>query len=449
MEISPQNEVGLLDAFSSWDTFKNYAKGKIRHPGFRKHSKNMGWMFAVKIASMVISFIATIFIARRLGPTNYGQLNYALSFVGLFGFIATLGIDQILYRDLIKYPEKRDKFLGSALAVRMIASVITVILCMLFAFIFSARDVSLLLIFIVSLTFVFSTFQLISYEFQAEANQKYPSLISLIVVLILNVLKIIVIMYGKGVIYLALVVLLEPILYAIGFIYFRIKVYGTIKYWSFDKAIAVSILKDSFPLIFAGAFFAIYSRIDQVMLKNMMGAASVGLYSSAVSVSEVWYFIPNIIISAIFPAIINAKKTSEKLYYERIKKLFWVLILISAVTALPTAIFSKPIITIIFGAGFSGAFGVLQIYVWSNIGGALNAFAQQLLITENYTKIILLTSFLGMATNVLLNIFLIPRYGISGAAFASLISYIIPFCSLILFKQTRNMILGVFKIKNK
>ena len=176
-----------------------------------------------------------------------------------------------------------------------------------------------------------------------------------------------------------------------------------------------------------------------------MGAASVGLYSSAASVSEVWYFIPNIIMTAVFPAIINAKKISEKLYYERIKKLFWVLILISILTALPTTLLSKSIITFIFGIGFAGAFNVLQIYVWSNIGAALNLLAQQLLITENFTKIITVITFLGMATNVLLNIFLIPRYGMSGAAFASMISYIIPFCSLILFKQSRKIILNLFK----
>ena len=271
IDQSPQNEIGLLDAFSNWNAFKEYAKRKIKHPGIRKHSKNMGWMFAVKIASMAISFIATIFIARRLGPTNYGQLNYALSFVGLFGFIATLGIDQILYRDLIKYPEKRNSYMGSAITLRIAASAITIILCMLFAFMFSPRDISLLLIFIISLTFIFSTFQLIGYEFQADVNSKYPSVISLIVIFILNALKIAVIMYGKGVIYLALIILLEPILYAIGYLYCRIKVYGTIRYWGFDKKIAISILKDSLPLIFAAAFSAVYTRIDQVMLKKYDG----------------------------------------------------------------------------------------------------------------------------------------------------------------------------------
>lgn len=428
----------------SYENTIAYIKEKVAHPGVRKHSKNMGWMFFSKIASMVVAFITTAYVARHLGPTNYGQLSYALSYTGLFGFLAALGIDQILYRDLIIYPEKRDVYMGSALTLRVVASIITVLLCTASAFIWSPNDVSLTLIFLVSLTFVFSSFLLLGYEFQAEAKQKYPSIFSIFIVLILNILKIIVIFSDKGVIYLAGIIMLEPILYGLGYWYLRTKEYGSIKNLRFDKTIALSMLKDSFPLIFASAFFAIYARIDQVMIKNMMNAESVGLYDSAVRISELWYFVPNIIVAGLFPAIINAKKTSAELYYKRTKKLFLLVIAISIFTALPTALLSKYLISIIFGAGFIGALPVLQIYVWSNIGAALNLVMQQLLVVENMTKIISLTTFCGMITNVILNLILIPKYGMPGAAFASLISYMIPFISLLLFKKTRQLILNIF-----
>ena len=337
--------------------------------------------------------------------------------------------------------------MGTSLVLRLIAGIFTVIICMLSALIFSPKDVSLILIFVVSLTFIFSSFQLLNYEFQAAVKGKYPSLVSLIVVITLNILKIIVIILGGGVIYLAGILLLEPILYGLGFMYFRIKEFGTIKHWRYENRIAVSVLKDSFPLIFASAFFAVYARIDQVMIKNMIDAKSVGLYSSAVSLSEVWYFIPNMIMSAVFPAIINAKKVSEELYYKRTRKLFLLLIFISFITALPTAFLSKYLITMIYGAGFLGALSVLQIYVWSNIGAALNMLAQQLLIAENMTKIISVTTFFGMLANIILNIFLIPKYGMNGAAIASQISYLVPFITLLFFSHTRKIILNILNNK--
>lgn len=420
-----------------------YIKEKIAHPGVQKHSKNMGWMFFSRIVGMVIAFITTAYIARHLGPTNYGQLSYALSYTGLFGFLASLGIDQILYRDLIRYPEKRDSYMGTALVLRLTASVITVVLCTASAYLWSPKDVSLILIFLVSLTFVFSSFLLLSYEFQAEAKSKYPSIFSIFIVIILNILKLIVIFNNKGVIYLAGIIVLEPILYAFGYWYLRTREYGSAKNWRFDKTIAISILKDSFPLIFASAFFAVYARIDQVMIKNMMNTESVGFYDAAVRMSELWYFIPSIIISALFPAIVNAKKISVELYYRRVKKLFWLVLLISMLIALPTMLLSKYIISIVFGMGFIAAVPILQIYVWSNIGATLNLLIQQLLVSENLTKMISVSTFLGMMTNVILNIVMIPKYGMAGAAFASLISYLVPFFSLVLFKPSRTFLFNV------
>jgi O-antigen/teichoic acid export membrane protein len=310
----------------------------------------------------------------------------------------------------------------------------------------SDKDVSLFLIFIVSLTFLFNPIQLLNYEFQAEAKSKYPSLISLIVILILNILKIVVIFNDKGVIYLALIIVLESILMGLGLIYFRLKIYGKFTGFVFDKEIALKLLKDSFPLIFATAFFGIYARIDQVMIKNILDTESVGLYDAAVRVSELWYFIPNIIVASLFPAIINAKNISEGLYYRRLKKLFIGVTLVSVLTALVTVFLSKYLILIIFGAGFIGAVSVLNIYVWGNVGGALINLSQQLLIAENLSKKISFIIFFGMIVNVGLNLWLIPIYGISGAAVATLVSYLVPFLSLFLFRDTRGLILNVIKI---
>lgn len=424
----------------------NYIQEKVAHPGVQRHSKNLGWMFFAKIGSMLITFLATAYIARNLGPTNYGELSYAISFVSLFSFMASMGIDGILHRELIKYPERRNELLGSAIGIRIIASVITVIITILTAFLVSPKDVSILLIVIVSLGSIAGSFQLLGYEFQAESKSKYPSILSLGIVLILNILKIIIIFFDQGVIYLALVILLEPILYSVGYIYLKNKFYNDFQEIKFKSETAWLILKDSFPLIFASAFYLIYARIDQVMLKNMVNAEAVGLYDSAVRLSEISYFIPQILIVSLLPTIINAKKTSDGLYYKRIKKLFLVILLISTLISLATTMLSEKLVVIIFGAGFLGAVPILGIYVWSNIGASLNMAIQQILVVENSIKFISISAFFGMITNVALNMMLIPEYGASGAAFATLISYMIPVVSMLLFKKTRTILVNIIKM---
>lgn len=420
-----------------------YSKTKIDHPGVQKHTKNMGWMFFAKIASMAVTFFATAYIARNLGPTNYGQLSYAISFVSIFSFLSSLGVEQVLYRDLIKYPEKRNSYLGSAVFIRIVASIVTAIICIIVATFLSPKDVSLSIISIISLTFVCGSFGLLSMEFQADAQSKYPSIFSVTVVIILNLLKIVTIYRDGGVLYLAGIIVLEPILYSIMYIYLRKKFYGPLSGLRVEKKLVISLLKDSFPLLFASAFYLIYARIDQVMIKNMMGAEYVGLYDAAVRMSEISYFIPNIIVASLFPAIVNAKKVSEELYYKRIRKLLATLFFVSAGIALITTLASSYITLIIFGTGFITASSVLKIYVWSNIGAAINLLAQQILVAENLTKNVSLTIFFGMLSNVLLNLLLIPKYGMSGAAFASLVSYIIPFLSLFIFKTTRTLMINI------
>ncbi|MES3005347.1 MAG: flippase [Patescibacteria group bacterium] len=418
----------------------NYIQEKWSHTGFQKYFRNLGWMFFGRIASMAISFIATAYIARNLGPANYGELSYAISFVSIFSFIAVLGIDQVLYRDLIHFPEKKNQYMGSAFVLRIGASVIAILLCTFFAVWFSPKDVSFFLIFLLSLSFIFNTFQIINYEFQANVQSKFPSLLTLYVTILLNILKILVIVFGQGVIYLAFVLLLESVFYAAGYLYYRAKFYGMISQWSFDKEIAKKILHDSWPLIFSSAFALIYARIDQIMIKNMMDASSVGLYDAAVRLSEVWYFIPSIISSSLFPAIINAKNTSEKTYYKRIQKLALLLVGLSVLISLPVMFLSDFIVRLVYGQAFIGAVLILQVYIWSNVATSLNSVVNLYLVTENFKKMLLFSTFAGMLTNVVLNIYFIPKYGTIGAAYATLISYAVPFLSIFVLPRARKLL---------
>ncbi len=409
--------------------------------GFQKYFRNTSWMFAAKFLSIFVSFLATAVVARQLGPSNFGQLSYAISFVGLFSFLYSLGIDSILYRDLIKFPEKRMAYMGSAFFIKLATGVLTILVIGLSAFFIADKDVSLILIFILSGSFIFNSFQIINYEFQAKVESKYPSIASFCVVVILNLLKIFVVLFGGGVIYLALILLLESVLYAGFFLFiYKVKLKEKITNWTIDKKIIFSLIKDSWPLIFTGVFSMIYARIDQLFIKHMLGPESVGIYDSAVRVSEVWYFIPNILVGSFFPAIVNAKRTSEKVYNSRIFKLGGFLIIMSLAISILVTILSNPIINILYGPSFAGAEIVLRIYVWSIIGTSLITLFSQHLLVEGKTKIIFILTIAPMIVNVILNILWIPKYGVTGAAFATLISYSISpiFFAIIMFGRKNN-----------
>lgn len=396
--------------------------GKLNVAGLKKYGINTSWILFARISMMLISFISTLYIARSLGPSNYGEIGYAISFVALFSFIASFGIDSVLYRELIKYPEQKNSILGSALAIRLTASLIALTASISTAFFFSTNDVSFILIILLSTGFLFQSFGIINYEFSAAVNARGISLLSILITLILNILKITVIYFGNGVIYLALILLLESILYAAGYIYLRLMTFGSIFNWTFSLSISKRIILDSWPFIFTAAFTLIYSRIDQVMIKHFLDSSSVGIYDAAVRLSELWYFIPTIIITSLFPAIINAKKHSFNQYR---KRLFFLLLLILAITvviSIPISYLSQPIVSLVFGSDFIQAATVLNIYIWAFIPISIIVLFNHILLAENARTILFCSSLLGMTTNVVGNYLLIPHFQAVGAAIATLIS---------------------------
>src|SRR3989338_5523951 len=210
--------------------------------GLKRYASNTAWALVAKIFSVLISFFVTIYLVRYLGPQNYGNLSYAVSFVGIFSVLSSLGIDNVLYRELILFPEKRNEYLGSAFLLKLSAGLIACISTIFGAIFFATDDVSQLIIIILAGTFIFNSFNVVVYEFQANVKQKYPSLVSLAVVFILNLLKLSVIALDQGIIYIGGILLLESVLYATFFIFIRIRHYGTFRDWTYNKTIAVSIL---------------------------------------------------------------------------------------------------------------------------------------------------------------------------------------------------------------
>jgi len=412
---------------------------------FKKYFKNTSWLFAEKILRLLISLIVTILVVRYLGPEQFGLLSYAISFYGLFTAISILGLESISIRELVKYPERRDNILGSVFLLRLVGGIVTIILIALTLFISDEpTDISILIL-IISTSAIFQSFSVIDYYFRAEVKAKYSVYVMTASVLFISSIKILLIILEAPLIYFAIVFSVEFFAAATGFLlvykHNKLKIIN----WKFRKETAVNLLKDSWPLILSGLVIAIYTKIDQVMIKNMLDSKELGYYAAAVRLSEAWYFIPVALTNAIFPAIVNAKKVSNKFYFNRMQKLYDILAWMAIAIAVPVSIFSKDIINIIFGNEFQSAAPVLTIYIWAGVAVFLGVASSQYLINENYTKLSFYRTFIGMILNVGLNFTLIPVYGIVGAAVATLISYSVAVFSIILFPKTERQFFMMMK----
>ncbi len=423
-DVKPQQikGVSLLDSFASWETFLGYVKGKWSHAGFQKYFQNTGWMFAGQL-SMVISLIVNIWLARYLGPTNFGILSYIFAFVGIFSFIAGLGINDILVRELVKQPEKKNELLGTAFWLLSLGGGLAFLITTTSALIFESTSLIKILIILYATIFLWSPVNVIAYYFQATVQAKKNAQAQIIGVIIVSLFKIFLIMSGKGIIWLVFAFALDYIVGTVIYIYNYFKSDLIFKDWKFNKGIAKIFFSATFYLMLSAVTGYLLLKIDQVMIKFYLNETQVGLYAVAVKLSEIWYFIPGLICGSIFPAIINAKKTHEEIYLNRLKKLYLFLTGTALLITIPIALFAPWIIKLLYGTNYLSSIPILQIYVWSGIGFFLSAGINKYLMTENYLKSILFYNLLAVTTNIILNIILIPKIGLTGAAWATLISY--------------------------
>jgi PST family polysaccharide transporter len=196
----------------------------------------------------------------------------------------------------------------------------------------------------------------------------------------------------------------------------------------------------------SGMAIMVYMRIDQIMLGQIMGDKSVGIYSAAVRISEIVYFIPMSIAASAFPAIIEIKKESEALYYQHLQKLYDIMVVLALVIALPVTFLSDWMVALLFGNAFIEAGPVLAIHVWAGIFVFLGVAGSKWYIVENLQRISLVNSSLGALANIALNFILIPHWGVIGAAWATVVSYaIVAYVSDSFTSKTR----VVFLMKSK
>ncbi len=407
-------------------------------PGFKRYFANTSWLMGERVLRMVVALFVSVYVARYLGPERFGLLSYAMSFVGLFMALSTLGLDGIMVRELVKTPERRDELLGTAFwlkaggAILMWAGIAAAIP-------FTHNDTQTnILIIIIAFAVIFQAFNIIDFNYQAEVKSKFVVYAHLVQLVVSSIIKLVFIWLSAPLVWFAWVFLLDAVVLAIGLIAMYLKKTGKVWYWKWRWQTARVLLKDSWPLILSGMVISIYMKIDQVMIKEMLGAEQVGHYAAAVRLSEAWYFVPMAITSSVFPAIINAKKQSEELYYQRLQKLYDLMVWLAVAIALPTTFLAPWVIRVLYGDAFLPAAGVLSIHIWVAVFIFYGLVKGKWEINENQQRYSLICTALGALVNIVLNYKLIPIYQCIGAAYATLLAQFVSGVVVpLLFKKNR------------
>jgi PST family polysaccharide transporter len=423
-------------------------------PNRHKIAANSFWLFADKAIRMVMGLAVGVWVARYLGPEKFGLLSYAIAFGSLFAALANLGLESIAVREVVKNGEDTDTILGTTFILQLLSGLGAWVLVILAAAVFPLREkAAFWLILIISSAFLFQAFNAVDLYFRARVESRYSVMARIAPFFIASGIKVGLIVGGFPLVTFAMAIALEALLNAVGLLITYRRVGRNYFAWRFNRFRAKSLLAESWPLMISGLSIMVYMRIDQIMLAFMESTRMVGLYSAAVRISEVWYFVPALFVQSAFPIVVASRETDRNLYLGRLQNMFTLMSVLSYIIIVPLFITAGWLIPLLYGVQYSQASGVVMIHVWAGLFVAMGTVQSSWIISEGMTRLSLYRALLGAFSNVLLNLLLIPSMGIMGAAVATVISYGISACfSNFLFPVTRPILrmqmkglLGVFE----
>ena len=389
----------------------------------KKILKNISWLFFDRVFRMGMGLIIGAWVARYLGPSQFGTFSYLLATIGIFTPFATLGLESMVVKELVDSPQRTASIMSTAFTLRLLAGLVSFAICICVFYFLKRNEPSVFYVgCILALTLLSQALVSIELYYQAQVASKVAVIAQSIAYILMNLCKVVLILTEAELMAFAIVTTLEITLGGLFMALSYKKITKQRLTFSIDVILARRLLQKGWPLIFSGFMIMIYMRIDQIMLSEMVNDYEVGTYSAALKLSEIWYIIPAIICNSFFPSIIEAKKLSQKNYFRRIQKLFDILFFISLLIAVFVTLFSSLIIDVLYGDQYKNAAIILSIHIWTAVFVFLGVGSSNFFIIENLQIKGLTRTVLGAVLNIILNLILIPKFLAVGAAVATLIS---------------------------
>ncbi|MEO7478182.1 MAG: flippase [Lysobacteraceae bacterium] len=405
--------------------------------------RQAGWLAVAKIVQGIASILATFAVARHLGPAMFGELSLSIAVASLVATAAALGLEQIATRELAS--DVTGGGAGSFVILRrlrLLGATMGTLLLVLFSFSGPARqyDVASLLM-VLCLLPLAQVGDVSEWRLIAAERSRSVAVVAIAVSPLAAIARIALAFYGAGVIVFAWMLVAE---WALRSIVLAI----ASRNMPTDSADAnatflpgaLALLRDSMPLLMAGIAVFVYMRIDQFMIAAMLGPKQVGLYSAVVTLAEVPLVLPALLLRAALP-VLTRQSTIDPAQCDRtLGTLMRSGFYLHAVFAIILSLFAVPIVVLLYGEPFREAATAFQLQVLAAPFVALGVLSSAWLVLRRCTGHALRRTVIGAMTNIALNLLLIPRYGIAGAAAATLAAQVIAtYAADAFYTQTRDL----------
>jgi O-antigen/teichoic acid export membrane protein len=384
---------------------------------------NTGWLFFERAIGIAMSVFVGLYFVRYLGKESFGLYSYAFGLFGLFAVASKLGVSPLAVSETVKPGASPEKILGSVFTLRLIASVASVLIVNISAFFLEDSPTFRQLTLVFSLALLLGPFETIIHWFEATVQMKPIAIARSMTSIVIGVTRLAFILAGLSLMWFAWLVPLEAVATAIFFLIAHRTHRLRITDWRPDMTAMRTFIREGTPLLFAAIAVIVYMKIDLVMLGRMVPIEEVGIYSAAVKISEMFYFIPVVLAGLFFPYLIKIKEQHAPLFPRAFQMMSDGLAWVAFLVAVPVTLFSTQLTELAYGPEYLASSRILVVHIWAGIFVFIETLRSKWLIMHKFTQFHLWTTLLGAISNIVLNLFLIPRYQGYGAAIATTISY--------------------------
>lgn len=418
---STRKAVGSNNAFLEMNITPAFIRRRIAHrPNLLRIVDNMSWLTVDKILRMGVGLVIGIWVARHLGPEMFGALSFALAILGILAGVGTLGLQNIVVRDIVCRRKRAPRIIGTSLALQAAAGLVIYVGVLAALAKLGPQDELLrLLVAIVSARMLVQCSSVFEYWFEAQVQSRFTVVAQVTAFGITSISKIILILIEAPVFWFAAAVFFEAVLAAVLLAIIFLKFGLTSPRPSIDFRMARYLLRQSWPLIISAVAVGLAMRVDQVMIGLFLETRDVGYYSVAVRIAEILALPGMILASSIFPRLLSLG--AQRFHFEYVRILRYPFYSLFAAAAM-LAIAAEPLINFIFGRDFAAAAPALSVVVFSIPLTYISVMTSKYLLMLKDPSEILRRQLAGLFINIGLNLLLIPWIGIVGAAFATVLT---------------------------
>jgi len=395
-------------------------------------AKNTLWLAIAEGITRFLKLFLVIYVARILGATEYGKLTFALAFVSLFAIFSDFGISTITTREIARDKEKEKEF-PSFLSLKLVLSIGTLLLICIGSFFITVDPMIRGIIWILGVYIVVGSFSSIIYAFfHARQKMEYEAWAKILQAIAVTGTGFFVLFNFPSVQNLSLTYLFAAVIALIFiFIIFHFKVYHL--KLDFNKKIWKNVLTLSWPLALGGAMGSICANTDSIMMGYWGQITETGWYNAAQRIVAVALIPTGLIASSFFPALSKFLGESKEKLQKSWNYFMETMIFLSIPLIIGGIALAPKIIDLVYDPSYFPSILAFQILIV--IGGIVilgTPFTQVLVISNQQKKTFWIVVF-GATLNVILNLILIPKYSLYGAAMASLIAGLLMFCLSFIF----------------